>query len=149
LRESLYAPDQRPDDGVGASDTPSLRLLRAGEATWRLDRGILVGLLVRTEHLTAGTLRIVPGQTSVEESHDGDELLYALSGAVRVSAGDVDEVLASGDGFYIPSGVSHRVAAPRARESRRRCSALLRATERRRSRCLKCRRTARRAIRCK
>jgi hypothetical protein len=54
LRESLYAPDQRPDDGVGASDTPSLRLLRAGEATWRLDRGILVGLLVRTEHLTAG-----------------------------------------------------------------------------------------------
>ena len=112
LRESIYATDLRHDDVVGASATPSLRLLRADEATWQLDRGILVGLLVRTEHLTAGTLRLVPGQTSVEESHDGDELVYALSGALRVLAGDADEVLAPGDGFYIPSGVPHRVAAP-------------------------------------
>jgi quercetin dioxygenase-like cupin family protein len=112
LRESIYATDRARGDVVGASETPSLRLLRAGEATWRLDRGILVGLLVQTEHLTAGTLRIVPGQTSVRECHDGDELLYALSGAVRVSAGDADEVLAPCDGFFIPSGVPHRVAAP-------------------------------------
>lgn len=111
LEKSVYADDGLLGHIVGAADPQTLRLLRAGEATWRLDRGVLVGLLASTEHLTAGTLRVLPGQASVEESHDGDELLYALSGQMRVITSDVEAVLAPGDGFYVPAGVPHLYAA--------------------------------------
>jgi quercetin dioxygenase-like cupin family protein len=96
---------------VGPAETPSFRLLRGGDATWRLDNGVLVGLLVSTQHLTVATLRVLPGQGSVEESHAGDEFLYVTSGALRVVAGDVDATLRPGDGFYAPAGAPHRYEA--------------------------------------
>ena len=111
VSESKYAADRQLGDTVGAALTPSLRVLRADEATWRLDRGVLVGLLATTEHLTVGTLRVLPGQTSIEECHEGDELVYALSGRMRVQAAGTDAVLTPGDAFYVPAGVPHRYAA--------------------------------------
>jgi quercetin dioxygenase-like cupin family protein len=114
LEKSVYADDGLLGSIVGPthSTTATLRVLRAGEATWQLDGDILVGLLVSTEHLTAGTLRALPGQAGNEEAHEGDELLYVLSGALRVAAGEVDETLWPGDGFYVPAGVPHRYEAP-------------------------------------
>ncbi len=111
LEESVYADDALLGAIVGSAPPRTLRLLRAGEATWRLDRGVLVGLLASTEHLTAGILRVLPGQTSDEESHDGDELVYALAGELHVTAGGVEAALRRGDGFYVPAGVPHRYAA--------------------------------------
>ena len=111
LQESVYADDVQLGGLVGAAPPRTLRLLCPGDATWRLDRGMLVGLLVSTEHLTAGTLRVLPGPSSDEESHDGDELVYALTGRLSVTAGDVEAVLEPGDGFYVPTGVPHRYAA--------------------------------------
>jgi quercetin dioxygenase-like cupin family protein len=111
LQQSVYADDGLLGHIVGAADPQTLRLLRDGDATWRLDRGVLVGLLASTEHLTAGTLRVLPGQASVEESHDGDELLYALSGQMHVFTADLEAVLVPGDGFYVPARVPHRYAA--------------------------------------
>jgi quercetin dioxygenase-like cupin family protein len=112
LSESKYVDDRRSGDySVGSAETPSLRVLRVGEATWRLDRGALVGILASTEHLTVGTVRVLPGQTSVEEAHEGDELIYALSGRVGVRAEGVDAFLSPGDAFYIPAGVPHRYEA--------------------------------------
>lgn len=110
LDANVYADDRHLGAVVGAADTPTLRLLRTDEATWRLDRGVLVGLLASTEHLTVARLRVLPGQTSIPEAHDGDELLYALEGSLRVTAGDVDAVLRPGDAFYVPSGVEHHYA---------------------------------------
>jgi quercetin dioxygenase-like cupin family protein len=108
LARCVYAVDGLLGQSIGAADTPSIRLLVAGDATWRLDRGVLVGVLVSTEHLTVATLRVLPGQVSAEESHAGDEFLYVLSGELRVVAGDVDASLQARDGFYIPAGLSHR-----------------------------------------
>lgn len=108
LEESVYADDGLLGHSVGVAQTPSFRVLREGEAAWRLDRGVLVGLLASTEHLTVAALRVLPGQESVEEAHAGDEFLYVRSGELRVVAGDLDAVLAAGDGVYIPAGSVHR-----------------------------------------
>jgi quercetin dioxygenase-like cupin family protein len=111
LVDSRYADDCVLGRGLGPVETPSFRVLRTDDRTWRLDRGVLVGLLVSTEHLTAGTVRVMPGQESTPESHRGDELLYALAGEVRVAADGVDATLQPGDGFYVPAGVAHSYAA--------------------------------------
>ena len=72
---------------------------------------MLVGLLVSTEHLTVGTVTVPGGQSSAVEAHDGEELLYATRGALRVSAGGVEATLAPGDGFFVPARTPHSYAA--------------------------------------
>lgn len=111
LAESLYADDRLLGRSVGPAATPSFRVLRPGEATWRLDRGVLVGLLVSTEHLTVGTMRVPPGRSSETESHAGDELCYVTAGSLRVAAGGVEATLSPGDAFYVPAGIPHEYAA--------------------------------------
>ncbi len=112
LEQSRYA----VDGVVGALDDTrpepgSLRVLRRVDAVWQLDRGVLVGLLISTEHLTAGTLTVAAGQTSFEESHDGEELVFVTRGALRVEAGGVEATLSPGDAFVVPAGTPHRYAA--------------------------------------
>ena len=112
LEQSRYA----VDGVVGAlGDTRpgpgTLHVLRRPDAVWQLDRGVLVGLLVSTEHLTVGTLTVAAGQTSLEESHDGEELVYVTRGALRVEAGGVEATLSPGDAFVVPAGTPHRYAA--------------------------------------
>jgi quercetin dioxygenase-like cupin family protein len=111
LAESVYADDRVLRRTVGAAETRSFRLLRPGDVTWRLDTGILVGLLASTEHLTVATLRVLPGQASSDESHAGDELLYVKAGKLGVAAAGVEASLGPGDGFYVPAGVPHRYEA--------------------------------------
>jgi quercetin dioxygenase-like cupin family protein len=89
----------------------SFHLLRASDAVLRLSTGVLVGLLVSTEHLTVGTVTVNAGQESIVEVHDGEELLYVTRGALRVSAGGVEATLTRGDGFLIPAGTPHTYAA--------------------------------------
>jgi quercetin dioxygenase-like cupin family protein len=107
LTESVYAPPASTEVVVGAAEPRTLRHLRAGDARWQLDRCVLVGLLASTEHLTAGTIRIMPGQRSTEEAHQGDELVYVVSGSLHVSTDDVDATLEVGDAFYLPADVPH------------------------------------------
>jgi quercetin dioxygenase-like cupin family protein len=113
LATSTYA-----DDGVlgrllrtAEPRRGAFRVLRRGDAVLRLDRDVLVGLLVSTEHLTVGTVTVPAGHGGLEETHDGEEILYVTRGALRVSAGDVDAVLSPGDGFVIPARTPHRYAA--------------------------------------
>jgi len=96
---------------AGPIATPSLRLVRPADAAWRLDSGVLVGVLVGTEYLTAGTIRVLSGAASVEESHAGDELVYVTSGSLKVVAGGVEATLRRDDAFYVPAGVEHRYEA--------------------------------------
>ena len=82
---------------------------------WRLEGDadpILVGLLVSTEHLTAGKLLLRPGQQSQVRSHDGDESLYVLEGVLNVRTHDGGPPnwfeLHPGDGFYLPQGTPYQ-----------------------------------------
>ena len=112
LEQSVYAVDgvvgnlvdPRPSAG-------SFRVLRREDSVWRLDRDVLVGLLVSTEHLTVGTVTVPGGQASLEEAHDGEELVYVTRGELRVEAAGVVATLAPGDAFFVPSGTMHRYAA--------------------------------------
>jgi quercetin dioxygenase-like cupin family protein len=116
LERSVYMREGVVGSLVDVVERPSsLRVLRPGDAVWQLDRGVLVGLLVSTEHLTVGTVTVPAGQTSVEEAHDGEELLYVTRGELRVETGDVDATLAPGDAFFVPDGTSHRYSAPSGR----------------------------------
>ena len=111
LTESKYA-DDRLLGGLARPIRPaSIHTLRPADSVWRLDRGALVGLLMSTEHLTVGTIRVLPGRTSIEESHAGDEFVYATNGELQVSADGIAAVLAPGDGFSIPAGTPHAYTA--------------------------------------
>ena len=113
LERSTYADDALLGHLVpGVERHGSFRVVRPEDEVLRLDRGVLVGLLVSTEHLTAGTLTVAPGGESVVEEHEGEELVYATRGSLRVEAGGVEATLAPGDGFLIPAAVPHSYAAP-------------------------------------
>ena len=114
LETSAYADDAILGRLLGERESRgprSFHLLRASDAVLRLDTGVLVGLLVSTEHLTVGTVTVNAGQESVAEAHDGEELLYVTRGALRVSAGGVEATLTRGDGFLVPRGTPHSYAA--------------------------------------
>jgi quercetin dioxygenase-like cupin family protein len=112
LEQSLYA--REGVVGNLAGDRPAegtLRILRREDSVWRLDRDVLVRLLVSTEHLPAGTVTVPAGQTSLEETHDGEELVHVTRGELRVEAAGVEATLAPGDAFFVPSATPHRYAA--------------------------------------
>src|SRR5262249_15761027 len=79
---------------------------------WRLDGDALVGIAVTTEHLTMGSLSVMPGKRSSIEAHGGDECLYVTSGALHARTFGVPGPgwyeLRPGDGFYCPEGVGHQ-----------------------------------------
>lgn len=108
LTENTYADDRVVGNLVERPAPGTFRVLRPADAVWRLDLGVLVGLLVSTEHLTVGTLEVLSGQRTVDELHGGDELFYVTRGEVTVSAGGVEATLGTGDAFSIPAGVPHR-----------------------------------------
>jgi quercetin dioxygenase-like cupin family protein len=114
LEVSSYADDTLLGTLTGGRDGHrhgSFTVLRRADAVLRLDRGVLVGLLVSTEHLTVGTVTVPAGHRSVCETHDGEEILYVTQGALRVEAGGVEATLSPGDGFLIPAGTPHSYAA--------------------------------------
>ena len=91
-----YAQTRPPLDGVRhANDAllghwpleqpePTLHHRTKSDTLWRRDGDALVGITVSTEHLTVGTLSLLPGQHSEPEEHGGDETLYVLEGVLNV-----------------------------------------------------------------
>ena len=90
----------------------TLHLRTASDTLWRRDGDALVGITVSTEHLTVGTLSLLPGSHSDTREHGGDETLYVLEGVLNVRTwSDGSEgwhELHPGDGFYCPLGTPHR-----------------------------------------
>ena len=112
LDESVYAVKSVVGNLAGARPgAGSLRVVRREDSVWRLDCDVLVGLLISTEHLTGGTVTVPAGQTSLEESHDGEELVYVTRGELRVEAAGVEATLTPGDAFFVPSATPHRYGA--------------------------------------
>ncbi len=93
-----------------------LRVLRPADVLWRRDLGVLCGVLVSTEHLTAATLELGPGETAAAHEHGGDEVLMALVGTVWVRAWFDDAVhvfeLGPEDVVYLPAGARHEYRNP-------------------------------------
>ena len=111
LTASRYADDALLGRWPAASREVTMSVLREPDALWRLDGGVLVGILVSTEHLTVGTMRLLPGQKSAVEAHPGDECLYVLDRTLNVRAWEGDESpcleLGPRDAFYAPAGARH------------------------------------------
>jgi mannose-6-phosphate isomerase-like protein (cupin superfamily) len=112
LERSVYA-----DDAVlgelqpGGQPPRTLHRLSERDAVWRRALGVLEGLLVSTEHLTAGVLEVDPGHSAALHRHGGDEVLYLVSGSLDVRATRGDEVhvleLAADGAAYVPAGWEH------------------------------------------
>ena len=69
-------------------------------------------ILVSTEHLTVGKLRLLPGQHGTVHSHGGDEGLYVRQGEIILRFPEADAQnwfeLKQADGFYVPEGLAHQ-----------------------------------------
>ena len=112
LESSRYADDAllgrwpaaRPPD-------PRLRVLRPADVLWRRDLGVLCGVLVSTEHLTAVTLELGPGEAAAPHAHGGDEVVMAIEATLWVRAWFADSVhvfeLEPEDVCYLPAGCRH------------------------------------------
>jgi quercetin dioxygenase-like cupin family protein len=117
LETSRYADDAQLGSWPPAVPRESrLRVLRPADVLWRRDLGVLCGVLVSTEHLTAVTLELGPGETAAAHEHGGDEVLMALAGTVWVRAWFDDAVhvfeLEPEDVCYLPAGARHEYRNP-------------------------------------
>ncbi len=96
-------------------ETQTIRVLRSQDMLWRMEgesRPLLVGILASTEHLTAGVVRLLPGQRSDMRQHGGDCSLYVHSGRLNVHVSDQPppswHELVCGDGFFLPQGTQYQ-----------------------------------------
>jgi quercetin dioxygenase-like cupin family protein len=95
----------------GQPPARTLHPLSDREIVWRRDLGVLLGLLISTEHLTAGVVEVDGGQCATAHSHSGDEVLFVTEGSLQVRAWSGDEVhvfeLGPDDACYLPAGCRH------------------------------------------
>lgn len=112
LTKVRHANDELLGQWPPASFEPTLHLRTASDTLWRRDGDALVGIAISTEHLTVGTLSLLPGHHSDTREHGGDETLYVLEGVLNVRTwSDGSEgwhEVHPGDGFYCPAGTPHR-----------------------------------------
>lgn len=69
------------------------------------------GELVTGESIEVGRLRFGKNEGAVEHSHSQEQIMYILSGRLRVKLGDETAELGPGEAFHAPPNVKHRVDA--------------------------------------
>lgn len=105
-----------PGDLLGTERSVTIHALSEHDLLWRLegkDLRTLVGILVSTENLTVGKMRLLPGERTDLRSHGGDLSLYVLDGCLNVFTPEKMEgqrwfELEPKDGFYLPHGTPHQ-----------------------------------------
>ncbi len=112
LESSRYAVDESLGQLVPARHDPrTLHRPDRRDIVWRRELGVLVGLYVSTEHLTAGVVEVDPGQAAAVHAHGGDEILYVTEGRLIVRAWQSDQVsvfeVGPDDACYLPIGSRH------------------------------------------
>lgn len=112
LESSRYADDESLGRLAPTSLAQrTLHRLDRRDIVWRRDLGVLVGLYVSTEHLTAGVVEVDPGQAAAVHAHGGDEILYVTQGRLIVRAWSSDDVgvfeVGPDDACYLPVGSRH------------------------------------------
>jgi mannose-6-phosphate isomerase-like protein (cupin superfamily) len=85
--------------------------IRAQDIVYRLAGEALLGLVASTEHLTVASLSLPVGAASTVHAHDGDEIVYVVSGTlcVRTFTGERTHVfeLTARDAAFVPAGSRH------------------------------------------
>jgi quercetin dioxygenase-like cupin family protein len=114
LEDSRYADDAVLGRLPAAGDETrahTLRHLDRRDIVWRRELGVLIGLLISTDELTAGVVEVDPGRCAARHAHGGDEVLYVTGGRMTVRAWNGPEVsvfeLGSDDACYLPRGCEH------------------------------------------
>lgn len=113
LDEPVYGRDDRLQVPGGPHEPPkdSIRNITEPEIEWRRDLDVLTGVLTSTEHLTALTVEVNPGEMSRQHAHGGDELLFVTSGNLWVRAWYDESAyvfeLGPQDACFIPAGAQH------------------------------------------
>lgn len=69
------------------------------------------GPLLEGEHLEAGLLRFKANEGAVEHAHPPEQVMFVISGKLRVRFGDQVGELGPGQAFVAPSNVPHQVTA--------------------------------------
>jgi quercetin dioxygenase-like cupin family protein len=120
LEQTRYTRDHLlgrwPMERAAIEREQTIQILRDDDLLWRLEgspgKELLTGLLVATEHLTAGKVLLRPGQRGELHRHGGDESLYLLEGTLHVFCPEKEGQqwfeLEPQDGFYVPAGSAHQ-----------------------------------------
>lgn len=64
-----------------------------------------------TRHMEPFLVTVHPGDAGAASSHEGEELLYVLTGSIKVAYGKDTHVLGAGDSIFYDSVVPHLVEA--------------------------------------
>jgi len=103
-----------PMQQADARQEHTIHVIREADLEWRLEGSAfpaLVGLIVATEHLTAGRLQLLPGQHTDPHTHGGDEVLYVTDGVLNVKVHDGQRPdwfeMKAGDGCFVPASTAH------------------------------------------
>lgn len=121
LLDARYAQDQwlthLPMQRAQVASEHTIQVIGERDVMWRvegLQERMPVAILVSTENLTVGKIRLLPKGKSPVHAHGGDEGIYVLDGTldVRVAMDDSRAwcQVKAGDGFYIPQGTAHEYA---------------------------------------
>jgi len=60
--------------------------------------------------------KIEPGWVGAAHSHPHEQLIYVVSGAIQLTAGDRTHALSAGDSFLVAGGIQHQARTDRATE---------------------------------
>jgi quercetin dioxygenase-like cupin family protein len=69
------------------------------------------GPLLAGEHLETGLFRFKANEGAVEHAHPSEQVMYVISGKLRVRFGEEIGILGPGQAFLAPSNVPHQVTA--------------------------------------
>lgn len=102
-----------PEASEEAHDASSVRLITRNDILWRFEgetNHILVGHSISTKYLTAGEIRLLPGQLSDLFVSTEIKTIYVLSGTLNVQLPDEESWIEARaqDGVYLPAGTPHR-----------------------------------------
>ena len=105
---------QRNEDLAAGTAAPGpFRVHDGRDAILRYEPGVLTGVELAAEHLTAGWIEISPGGVSQQHAHGGDLILFALTPGTYVRAsktdGEVVAELVPEDVMYIPAGSTYDI----------------------------------------
>ena len=92
-----------------------IQVLRPEQMLWRLSqKEILVGVLVSTPRLTAGEIRLRPGEVTETLGHSGPSTVFVESGLLSVQLPSIGRWLeaAAWDGAYLPPRTEYRFHNP-------------------------------------
>jgi quercetin dioxygenase-like cupin family protein len=117
LEEARYVTDAVARGRLAdAAASRTISVIRSPDLVWRRDLGVLVGIVASTPQLTAASLEVNPGETSLLHAHAGDEVVYVTSGRLWVRA--LDEAgshvfeLSPDDACFLPARCAHEYRNP-------------------------------------